>query len=150
MKSEIAVRNENSVLHTGMQLDLENTSQLHPHVQRLLLWQQNLVQQMEVLEKNQALRPQPSQFPVLLRDVKQFMSTVGKAEGLMQLMNKFSDTVAGLMGVKATSLKVEMVLNEGRAISVSLREFSNKMTNDYPLYHDLLIPYIAGLDMVSA
>ena len=149
MESELAVRNANSYLRTGMNLDLEKPSLLHPQLQRLLSWQQHLQQQMDILEKNQALRPQPSQFPMLLRDVKQFMATVGNSDHLMQLMNKFSDIVAALMGVKKSKLRVEMVVNEGKAVCASLTEFCKKMAEDYPLYRDLMIPYITGLDMVS-
>ena len=86
------------------------------------------------------------QFPHLLQEVKQFLSSIASAKRVTTLLTNlkscFHDNVKG--GGHAGSM-----LHEVRSFLDSSRHFLDQMQTRYPLYRDLLVPFWAGLAQVN-
>ena len=82
------------------------------------------------------------QFPQLLQEVKQFLSSIGSAKRVMSLLDNLK---GGFHGNSATG----SMLHEVHSWLDSARHFLNKMQMKYLLYRDLLVPFWAGLAQVN-
>lgn len=86
------------------------------------------------------------QFPQLLRDVHQFQSTVANPQlRLLPLLNKLCDALES-----EDKSAVHTALSEQMAWDRTTRQFLSSLQTNYVCYHDLLLPFMAGVVAVQS
>lgn len=95
------------------------------------------------------------QFEAILAEVKHYMSTVGDTSTIISLI----DSMCGLASLIYTQLEegvlgnvqlnsVNSALHKAKAWYTSAGRFVQRLKKEYPLYCDLLGPFVAGVAQV--
>ncbi|XP_074625737.1 midasin-like [Acropora palmata] len=166
IEDELKVRFYAEEMWTGLTTDPEkfelllsqeswNETQLTSNpfrVKRLFTKLQELRARVKSLEKNVAFRPAVSQFDAILNEVKHFTHSVGDARSVIVLAESMRDVAADLFtSLKdgttehVSSSRVHSAVNKAKAWHISASRFVEHMVKDYPLYCDLLAPFVAGI-----
>ncbi|PFX16223.1 Midasin [Stylophora pistillata] len=124
-------------------------------VGRLLIKLKDLRVQAENLSKNAAIRPAISQFDAILDDVKHFLHTIGETNSVTDLTNSMREPASQLYGLLKNGVdgnvlanSVTTALHRAKAWYTSVEKFIQRLRKDYPLYCDILGPFIAGVSQV--
>ncbi|XP_068698835.1 midasin-like [Montipora foliosa] len=169
VEEELKVRFYAEEIWTGLKTDAEqfesllsqeswNETQLTSNpfrVKRLLTKLRELRGRVESLEKNVAFRPAISQFDAILDEVKHFMRTVGDSSSVIALVESMRDIAAHFYSsLKEGNVEilppntVHTAIQKAKAWYTSAGRFVQHMTKDYPLYCDLLAPFVTGISQV--
>ncbi|XP_033116850.1 midasin-like [Anneissia japonica] len=136
----------------GMQLQLLTGKTLqdckidkHPPRLRFLLKRLTTVQmQIEKLAQNTAARPERCQFHDLVQEINHYKSSIGSEQTVEGL---FCDLRTSFYESHTTDKfsDVPPLLRRGRAWLHSQHQFISKLQDSYPLYRDLIQPFLGGV-----
>ncbi|XP_078617566.1 midasin-like [Branchiostoma floridae x Branchiostoma japonicum] len=154
LETELKVRNMTSQLLTGRPLDLTKVGlrNLHPRVGFLVSRLAHLKEQEKELGTRVAARPEPSQFDAILRDVHHYQSSVGSQDTVLALLTGLANYGEGRREGKLRKgqhNKLRSLLSQEQAWQTSQHQFLRHMRRDYPMYADLLTPFLSGITQVS-
>ncbi|XP_035663677.1 midasin-like [Branchiostoma floridae] len=146
LETELKVRNMSSQLLTGRPLDLTKVGlrNLHPRVGFLVTRLEHLKEQEKELGTRVATRPSPSQFDAILRDVRHYQSSVGSQDTVLALLTGLANGGEGKL-MKGQHNKLRSLLSQEQAWQTSQHQFLRHMQRDYPMYADLLTPFLSGI-----
>ncbi|KAK2570712.1 Midasin [Acropora cervicornis] len=92
------------------------------------------------------------QFDAILNEVKHFTHSVGDARSVIVLAESMRDVASDLFTLlkdgtteHVSSSRVHSAVNKAKAWHISASRFVEHMVKDYPLYCDLLAPFVAGI-----
>ena len=96
------------------------------------------------------------QFEAILDEVRHYLHTVGDTSSVVSQVNSMRELASHLL----TSLKegvagnlppnsVNSAVHKAKAWYTSAERFVQHMTKEYPLYYDLLAPFVAGISQVG-
>ncbi|XP_064629159.1 midasin-like [Lineus longissimus] len=149
IEKELEVRRWAWMLWTGKEFTDEALSAQHPRLANLIARRDLLKNKAEVLADRLALRPEPSQFGGILQYAHQFLTTVCSMETVIATLDKLSSAMTDLKDPSTDASWVQNLLIQESSWQASIEQYIKKMEIDYPLYRDLLVPYIAGIAQVS-
>ena len=96
------------------------------------------------------------QFEAILDEVRHYLHTVGAANSVVSQVDAMRELASRLV----TALKegvvgnlqpnsVHSAVNKAKACYTSAERFVQHLTKEYPLYCDLLAPFVAGISQVG-
>ncbi|KAI8498711.1 AAA ATPase midasin, partial [Branchiostoma belcheri] len=146
LETELKVRNMTSQLLTGRPLDLTKVGlqNQHPRVRFLVSRLESLKEQEKELVTRVAARPSPSQFDAILRDVRHYQTSVGSQDTVLALLTGLANCGEGRLR-KGQHNKLRSLLSQEQAWQTSQQQFLRHMQRDYPMYADLLTPFLSGI-----
>ncbi|XP_078699924.1 midasin-like [Branchiostoma floridae x Branchiostoma belcheri] len=146
LETELKVRNMTSQLLTGRPLDLTKVGlqKQHPRVRFLVSRLESLKEQEKELVTRVAARPSPSQFDAILRDVRHYQTSVGSQDTVLALLTGLANCGEGRLR-KGQHNKLRSLLSQEQAWQTSQQQFLRHMQRDYPMYADLLTPFLSGI-----
>ncbi|XP_071957015.1 midasin-like [Antedon mediterranea] len=139
IERELYVRGLQEQLATGKTLDESSIDRQHPRLRFLYKRLNTLQQLIEKLAQHTAARPERSQFNDLIQEINHYKSSIGSEQ-----------TIEGLHSDLCTafhnnSTNIHSLLRRGRAWLHSQHQFIAKLEDSYPLYRDLIQPFLAGV-----
>ncbi|CAH1229365.1 MDN1 [Branchiostoma lanceolatum] len=149
LETELKVRNMSSQLLTGRPLDLTKVGlqSQHPRLGFLVARLESLRKHEKELATRVAARPTPSQFDAILRDVCHYQTSVGSQDTVMALLNGLTNCGEGKLR-KGQQNKLRSLLSQEQAWQMSQQQFLRHMQRDYPMYTDLLTPFLSGINQM--
>ena len=95
------------------------------------------------------------QFEVILEELKHYINTVGNTSNVISLVNSMKELAshvhASLREGVIRNISVNSVnsgIHKAKAWYTSAERFVQRLRKEYPLYCDLLAPFIAGVSQV--
>ncbi|XP_077869169.1 midasin [Saccoglossus kowalevskii] len=149
LSDELEVRNQSSQLLTGLSLTDYRESTLPPRIGYLNHRKECLKTITTELTKKTAIRPTPSKFEVLLQDVQHFTSSIGSANSVRTLLQKLCRAINSRKLGRGKHSIIDAILNEERSWQSSVHQFMKRLQDDYPLYRDLILPFLSGVSQLS-
>ncbi|KAH3728947.1 hypothetical protein DPMN_054910 [Dreissena polymorpha] len=141
-EAELAVLCSHHRLVTGQDLLQQADRLVHPRVTYLKTRSVELRKQIAELEKQIAFRPAPSQYDMLVMDVRNFLASVGSTENVHGLVTKLRACI-GTRSRDACSVSRQYDLWEQ-----SVDKFVQSLSVVYPVYRDITQPLIAAVQQV--
>lgn len=96
------------------------------------------------------------QFDAIIREVTHYLNTVGDASSVISQVDSMRELASHLRtsqkDVAVTNLPSNMVnsaIHKAKAWYTSAERFVQHLMKDFPLYCDLLTPFVAGVSQVS-
>ncbi|XP_033739322.1 midasin-like [Pecten maximus] len=130
-QAELSVYDQHHLLTTGQPLSSLPDHLLHPRIPHLVAMTKYLQEKVSLLELQQAYRPKPSKFKFLVSDVKDYLSSVGSEDHILQLLDRLS-SVAMTTGNKFA---------EEKMWQKTQGSFLDNLDTRYPEYRDLVTPF---------
>ena len=81
-----------------------------------------------------------------MKDAKQFMATISKQERVFELLDKLDK----LESMDVTDSNTNKTLSEVKAWQTTVGQFASQMEQRYPLYVDVIVPFLTGVLQVSS
>lgn len=95
------------------------------------------------------------QFEAILEEVKHYMNTVGDTNTVISLLDSMNELASHISaslkeGVirNVSANSVNSAIHKAKAWHTSVERFVHRLRKEYPLYCDLLGPFVAGLSQV--
>ncbi len=82
---------------------------------------------------------------MLLQEVSQFQTSVGSVCRIIELADQVQEMYRG----SHRSGSVPAVLAKAKAWHTTTQQFVTRLTTNYPLYRDLILPFVEGISQVS-
>ena len=144
VEHSLKVHNWQAYLSTGQQLAADS----HPMVEEMRRQQTWLRQWISEKSELVAYRPEQARYLSLVRDVRQFMTGLGSAE-------RVRDLVARLLSSFRCDVPADGAVDEFATLRAAVGAFASRTEHDYLLYCDVVAPFLAavaqtvhGLDLV--
>ncbi|XP_069109146.1 midasin-like [Argopecten irradians] len=133
---ELSVYDQHHRFTTGQLLSSLPDHLLHPCIPHLVAKTRYLQENVTQLEQQQAYRPKPSKFKFLVSDVKDYLSSVGSEDHILQLLGKLTSTTIGNK------------FAEERMWQKTQGSFLDNLDTRYPEYRDLVTPFSVTIAQV--
>ena len=134
IEHSLKVHNWQASLSTGCPLPTD----CHPMVDRLYAQQARLKQWISKKSKLVAYRPEMARYLALLRDIRQFMCSIGSSERIQDLVNRLLKSSE--CGIPAHSAVKEFV-----TLKAAVSAFMSRVEQDFLLYCDVVEPFLTAV-----
>ncbi|XP_050394421.2 midasin [Patella vulgata] len=145
---EIQVFEMHLKLKTGQTItDIEDNNR-HIRLQYLLERRTQLIDDIEILQEQQAYRPDPLQFQSLIHDVKAFLESVGSIDRVTSLLSKLKSANQLLLERRSDMVAITTSLREEEAWQLTLHSFLDGLDKEYWYYPDLIKPFMTAVQQM--
>ncbi|XP_073531808.1 midasin [Phyllobates terribilis] len=148
LELEWKTRNLSCSLLTGQELsDDALQKHLHPHIRSLLQKTQRLKAFIYNLSKKQAYRPTCPTYNTLYQDIHNYLNSIGKISSIQDFSTRLFKALNG----KATKSRqgILNLLSEEVTWQRSQQQFRKRLSEEYSLYPDIVIPLQAAILQVQ-
>ncbi|KAM4694301.1 midasin [Discoglossus pictus] len=144
LECEWKTRNLSSSLLTGKNLDDEDLNgHIHPHIGILLQRIEKLKRQICGLSKKQAYRPKSPTYDGLYQDVEHYLTSIAKTSAIQDFAARLMKPLHG-KGPKSRP-GLQHLLSEEVTWQKSHHQFRKRLSEEYSLYPDVVIPLQAAI-----
>ncbi|XP_060072903.1 midasin-like [Ylistrum balloti] len=131
IQAELSVYDQHHLSTTGQPLSSLPDYLVHPRIPYLVAMTKHLQEKITKLELQQAYRPKPSKFKFLVNDLKDYLSSVGNEDHILQLQCRLT-SVTTTTGNEFAEEKMWQKTQES---------FLDNLDSRYPEYRDLVTPF---------
>ncbi|KAM9355690.1 midasin [Pholidichthys leucotaenia] len=144
LQEEWRGRSLSSQLVMGAELEESSTTDgfKHPRIRYLWIRMQQVKAQIAELSRKQACRPAEPQYGRLFQELQHYLCSIGQTSAVEDLLSRLLKALEG--PTKPRSV-VQALLKEEAVWQNSQQRFCQKLSEDYPLYPDVVGPLRVGV-----